>query len=266
MSAEPSASGRLAPSSPGQKRTAFDEVQYALPYAPGVEDHYWNYARNRIVSRHVQRTLATMRNPGALVLDVGCGTGITVAHLRADGIECHGVELSDPQIRPGLEAFVQTRTDARCLDERLRNRVGMILLLDVVEHIEDAPAFLGGLRDAFPRLERFVITLPARKELWSNYDEFYGHFLRYDRESLAALARSAGLELCSSRYFFQALYIPALAVTRAKGTRALETAPPQGAMRPVHALIGTGLAMLERVPLLGAIPGTSLIAEMSVSG
>jgi hypothetical protein len=257
--------GGAPPADPSRERTTFDDVRYALSYAPGVEKHYWNYARNRIVSRNVRRTLTRMRDPGLLVLDVGCGTGITVGHLRAEGIDCHGVELGRPQIRPGVEAFVTTGTDARHLDESVRERVGVILLLDVVEHIEDAPAFLCGLRDAFPRLEHFLITVPARKELWSNYDEFYGHFLRFDRNDVAELARRAGLEVSSSRYFFQALYLPALAITRARGTRALETPPPRAAMRPVHAVIGTGLAMLERVPLLGAVPGTSLMATLSLS-
>jgi 2-polyprenyl-3-methyl-5-hydroxy-6-metoxy-1,4-benzoquinol methylase len=91
-------------SRPRSGDTTFDAVQYALPYAPGVERHFWNVARNRIVERHLRRALATQRRSGRLVLDVGCGPGIVVDHLRRAGIDCHGVELNLESRRSGRES------------------------------------------------------------------------------------------------------------------------------------------------------------------
>jgi hypothetical protein len=48
---------------------------------------------------------------------------------------------------------------------------GAILLRDVVEHIEDAGTFLRDLLRAFPNARHVLIAVPARMELWSNYDE-----------------------------------------------------------------------------------------------
>ena len=243
--------------------TTFDTGQYALPYALGVEHHFWNVARNRIVERHVRKTLARQLNPQAIILDVGCGPGIVVDHLRHAGIDCHGVELGRPVVRAGLEQIVQTGTDARDLPADLRSRTGTILLLDVVEHIEQPDEFIHGLRSAFPAVEHFIVTVPARMELWSNYDKFYGHFLRYDKPSLTALAERTELDVVVMKYFFAGLY-PAMKLTLHRNNeRPIETKPPLGAGLWAHAAIGRAFALEERLPILGAVPGTSLLCILS---
>ena len=133
---------------PSSADTAFDANQFALPYSPGVENHFWNVARNRIVLRHLRRVMARQIVPRALVLDVGCGPGIMVGHLRDAGIDCRGVELGRPEVRPGLESVIAIGTDARMLSAETRERAGTILLLDVVEHIE-RPAEFNRILDQF---------------------------------------------------------------------------------------------------------------------
>src|SRR5690242_8972877 len=118
-------------------RSTFDRTQYALPYAPGVEDHFWHRARNRIVERHLRRSQAVQARPAAVVLDVGCGPGIVVQHLREKGFDCYGVELGHPDVRPAAKPFVQTGTEAIAVGRELRERTATILLLDVVEHIQE---------------------------------------------------------------------------------------------------------------------------------
>jgi methyltransferase family protein len=246
--------------------TAFDSLQYALPYAPGVEKHFWNYARNRIIERVIGRISAKSSQRAKLVLDVGCGPGIVVDYLRQAGIDCRGVELGHPQLRPGLEDYVTIGLDATLLPSALREQVGAIMLLDVVEHIENPSAFLRTLLAAFPNLEDVVITVPARMELWSNYDEFYGHFMRYSRRTLLALAQTAGLKPLELKYIFIGLYPVMWLLSRFVGKRSLESRPPSGLAARIHALIGNAFSMEERLPLVGCVPGTSVIGVFSVSG
>jgi Methyltransferase domain len=244
--------------------TTFDALQFSLPYAPGVEKHFWNYARNRIIERVLRRISARNSAGATLVLDVGCGPGIVVDYLRRVGIDCHGVELGHPELRPGLESYVNIGLDATQLPPALREQVATILLLDVVEHIEDPGAFLQTLLAAFPCLAHVVITVPARMELWSNYDEFYGHFLRYSRRTLLLLADKAGLRPLELKYIFIGLYPVMWLLSRFVGKRSLEAKPPSGLTAFFHLLLGNAFSAEERLPLVGYLPGTSVIGVFSV--
>jgi SAM-dependent methyltransferase len=244
--------------------TAFDALQFSLPYAPGVEKHFWNYARNRIIERVLRRISAKTSAGATLVLDVGCGPGIVVDYLRRAGLDCHGVELGHPQLRPGLEGHVTIGLDATQLPLALREQVAAILLLDVVEHIEDPGAFLQTLLSAFPRLAHVVMTVPARMELWSNYDEFYGHFLRYSRRTLLLLADTAGLRPLELKYIFIGLYPVMWLLSRFVGKRSLEAKPPSGLAAFFHLLLGKAFSAEERLPLVGYLPGTSVIGVFSI--
>ncbi|WP_213741199.1 class I SAM-dependent methyltransferase [Bradyrhizobium sp. dw_411] len=244
--------------------TTFDDDQYNLPYSIGSEHHFWNIARNRIIERHLRRVIAAQQMSNGLVLDVGCGPGVVVDHLRRSGIDCEGVELGRPPVRPGLEPFVRVGTDATSLPQNIRERTSTILLLDVLEHIQNPDAFLASLMDAYPSVEHFIVTLPARMELWSNYDDYYGHFLRYDANAVRALAKACNLHVVSLKYFFNALYPVMASMVWRSQTRTLETRPPSGAiLRGLHALVGASFSLEERIPFMGAVPGTSLLAVLS---
>jgi SAM-dependent methyltransferase len=244
--------------------TTFDSQQYSLIYAPGVEKHFWTYARNQIVERLLRRISADISDGKTCVLDVGCGPGIVVDHLRRVGIDCRGVELGHPQVRPGLEDRITVGMDATQLPSTFRERIGAILLLDVVEHIEDPGAFLRSLLQAFPNARHVVIAVPARMELWSNYDEFYGHFMRYSRRTLLLLARQAGLIPLELKYIFFGLYPVMWFLSRFVGKRSVEATPPSGPSLPFHALLGRAFSIEERLPLIGYLPGTSVIGAFSV--
>ncbi len=54
-------------------KTSFSDVQLAETYPPGIERHFWNHARTRILA-------ATLRRAGGAtgfrrVLEIGCGRG-----------------------------------------------------------------------------------------------------------------------------------------------------------------------------------------------
>ena len=140
------------------------------------------------------------------MLDVGCGRGLTVDFLRKAGVDCHGVELAEVEPLPDVRPFVHPSQDAFALPEDLRRRVTVLLLLDVVEHLPAPEAFLAGCVLHFPSFARLIVTVPARPELWSNYDDFYGHMRRYDQGSLEALIRPVASHRADTGYFFHSLY------------------------------------------------------------
>ncbi len=240
--------------------TAFSDSQYDAFCPPGIEHHYWNGARNPLIAQLLRRHgLAS-----TALLEVGCGKGIVLQYLHDAGFNCRGVELADVRPRAAIEHLVTTGTAAERLPQGERDSYEALLLLDVVEHIEDPASFLMTLVARFPNVRKVVITVPARAELWSDYDEYFGHFRRYNLEMIRALARDAGrLRVDEARYFFRCLYPPARLVSWLKASRTTTPSAPSGAARTAHRLIASVLKADWHV-LPGAVPGSSIAAVLSV--
>lgn len=237
--------------------TAFDPKQFDAIYPPGVERHYWNICRNAILTRAVRA--AGQGN----VLEVGCGKGLVVAHLRAEGIEARGVDLANVPALPEVSAHVRTGVDLFDIPAEQFTDVGIVLLLDVIEHIEQPAAFVEHIRTHVPSAHTFIFTVPARQELFSNYDEFNRHFLRYDRSTLRKHVDATGKRTWKASYFFHALYPAAWLQLKLKGARETRyVVPVTGLQRAVHRLLGW-IFLVDYFLLPAGIPGTSIIATVS---
>jgi len=202
--------------------TEFSGEEYDEAYPPGYELHYWHRARSDIVRDYVRAACTA----GDTVLEIGAGRGHYVGVLRAAGFDAYGCDLGSPRVHENVRPFVFSGTDFAELDADLRRRVTAVLLLDVIEHIERPPGFIASIFQALPALSAVIITVPARQELWSNYDEHYRHFLRYDIRGLRELARSSHLLIESWGYFFHGLYVPAWILKRMGVNRATAFVAP----------------------------------------
>src|SRR2546427_1758068 len=171
-----------------ESHTEFALDQFDQVYPPGIENHYWTFARNQIVE-HQLKALG-LEQPR--ILEIGCGKGVVVAFFRKKGYPCWGVELAQVTPMESVKDFVHTGVSATDLPSDQRESFNVLFLLDVIEHLPDPVAFLFGLKAAFPNVSRLIITVPARTELWSNYDTFYGHYRRYDLDSLRAVVNGIG--------------------------------------------------------------------------
>lgn len=156
--------------------------------------------------------------------------------LRKAGLEAWGADSGAPPVAEELRPFVFPAQDAFALPEELRRRVDVVLLLDVLEHLQAPAEFLARCRHRFPRSSRLVVTVPARAELWSNYDRFYGHFLRYDRASLSAVLSSLEGGRIETGYFFHLLYVVLSAQLLFSRVRPIRNAPPTAPR--LHRLVG----------------------------
>lgn len=238
--------------------TEFRVDQYDLAYPEGIENHWWHLARNAIVLHEARKFI----KPDSVVLDVGCGRGIAVKCFRRRGINCRGVELAETQALKGMEVYIRYGINASQLSLGQREQVDVILLLDVLEHIPDPALYLYHLVSAFPHLKYLILTVPSRQELWSNYDEFYGHFHRYDMKMVQNMARAVDGEVVRQSYFFRPLYIPMRLLNYLKIQRHTKL---QNGMAPWmnHAL--SYLMLMDWFLLPSAVPGSSLLACLRLS-
>jgi SAM-dependent methyltransferase len=146
------------------------------------------------------------------VLDIGCGDGYVARELfknnRPQEITCVDTHLTREQIRElsmiddHIRYFNETPSDA----ERSCN---LVLLLDVIEHIDDDLAFLRRIVGQVAAENGYVlITVPAFPWLFSAHDAFLGHYRRYYLNDVIHMAESSGLLCLASGYLFASLLIP----------------------------------------------------------
>jgi SAM-dependent methyltransferase len=155
-------------------------AQFQL-HAEIEERHWWFVARRRIVQDLARRVLPPTRE--ALVLDVGCGAGANAAALASE-YRVVGIDTSADAVRLAAERFPHVRflqgfAPADVPADVLEN-TGLVLLMDVLEHVPDDFALLSELLAALQPGAHLLMTVPAEMALWTEHDESFGHYRRYD--------------------------------------------------------------------------------------
>ena len=232
--------------------TEFSGDEFDEAYPPGYELHYWHRARSGII-RDLVRAFCSK---GDTILEIGAARGHYVRLLRADGFDAYGCDTGNPKVHEEVRGFVFGQTEFADLTVALRERVSAVLLLDVIEHVERPCDFIAALFRALPAVRSLIITVPARQELWSNYDEHFRHFLRYDIGQLREVARKSRLSIHAWGYFFHALYLPAWLLKRAGLDRPTVFAAPKNPR--LHKWLGY-LFWLESKLAPKGFYGTSLV-------
>ena len=151
--------------------------------------HWWFAARRRILFPLIRQVMAD--HDGDLVVDVGCGTGGTVAALCRE-YDCLGIDDSKLAIDAAQTAYPQAAFRHGRMPDDIRDvtpRTGLYLLMDVLEHVEDDRAFLADLIVLARPGAHILITVPAGAELWSRHDVTAGHLRRYDLDAFVSLWR-----------------------------------------------------------------------------
>jgi SAM-dependent methyltransferase len=219
--------------------------------------HWWFRGRLAVIRATLRRALPPRR---VRLLELGCGSGNVLAALTEFG-EAVGMEANDDLI---------TAARAAGLDVRVGHLPGdlgvapgwaeVVLLLDVIEHVDDDVATLGAARAGIGEGGLLVVTVPAYRWLWSGHDEVLGHRRRYTAGELRAAVERAGFAVLRVSYF-NTLLFPLLVAVRAwkrlRGDRSHDLRRPAA---PLNALLERVFA-LERylVPRVALPFGSSLI-------
>jgi hypothetical protein len=238
--------------------TAFTKDQFNKIYPEGIGNHYWNHARNRIIRKFLKKH----KLDGGKIIEIGCGRGVVLDFLRKNGMNCLGAELGDPEPISDTREYIFTKTDAFELPAELRQSFETVLLFDVIEHIENPSEFLFNIRQKFVNAKYLVITVPARQELWTNYDVFNGHYKRYNLADFKYLS-IPGLSLLEASYFNHLLYPVFWVYARFIKKRGTEIMVPAGTFVLMHRIMSLLLQMDFSLCPAGFY-GTSIIAIYSM--
>jgi SAM-dependent methyltransferase len=172
--------------------------------------HWWYSARRRILDQTLER-VRDSGVPDGVIYDLGCGVGANLAMLKRFGT-CVGVDSSPEAVAycHELGHHEVLRSDLERLEGLTPDSGNVVLLADVLEHLDDVDGCLRSVRTLLKPGGAVVITVPAFMFLWSGLDELAHHRRRYtERELRQSVGRHFEIEW--STYFNTLLFLPAYA-------------------------------------------------------
>lgn len=164
---------------------------------PAIADHWYYRSKARAMSAMLRGM-----SPGS-ILDIGAGSGFFARALLRQGAErATCVDPNYPEDRDESEAGrpILFRREIQASDADL------LLLMDVLEHVDDDAGLLRSYTRIARRGATVLITVPAFQWLWSGHDVFLDHRRRYALGRLEEVARSAGVTVEHSAYFFGGVF------------------------------------------------------------
>ena len=191
-----------------------DLVESKQRIVPLENRHPWELARLEAVKRIIREFIEL--HPGANILDVGCGDSFLISQIAKDHPDANFIAV-DTALTPelveahakawpteNLAVFQDLESAGRALGD---GKVSLILLLDVIEHIEEDIEFLRHLQTFSFVTDKttIIITVPSFQALFCSHDRFLGHHRRYTNRMLNERVAKAGLRPMKTAYFFTSL-------------------------------------------------------------
>lgn len=209
--------------------------------------HPWEIVRADFIIKNI-KALKPNR-----VVDIGSGDGFLGAEISR-ALECpvlyidsnfSSEDLSKPNHFQSISEIIPLEGD-------------LILLADVLEHIDRPEDFLHSISRHFHSDSWLLITVPAFQGLFSEHDRFLGHFRRYNKKLLSDhLTRS--LKVYQMRYFFVLpLIVRGLQILLGNGTVSKSVSNWKYQRKDLRTIISVILLKLDLY--LGFLPGLSLLA------
>ena len=161
--------------------------------------HHWYY---RSKATAMRRLLSGA--PTSIILDVGAGSGFFSRRLLSEtsANEAWCVDISygndSDASEAGKPVYFRRSVDMVNAD--------LVLLMDVLEHVDDDIGLLEHYVQRVPSGARFLVSVPAFQFLWSGHDVFLEHKRRYRLNQIEGVVKQAGLTVKHGAYYFGAVF------------------------------------------------------------
>lgn len=215
----------------------------ALEHMADVEDRHWWWSGRRAILGDVVDALVAKGLPQGVFYDLGCGVGSNLSVLSRHGAVI-GVDgssqLVDAAHARGRSAVrhADLEADGDALSVYPAGSAALVLMADVLEHLDDESTALRQVSRLLAPGGVFVATVPALPTLWSPTDEWNHHRRRYTRSTLrAAVAPHLAIERLT---YFNSVLLAPIALGRAVAKLAGRPGGEEVALppAPVNALLG----------------------------
>jgi 2-polyprenyl-3-methyl-5-hydroxy-6-metoxy-1,4-benzoquinol methylase len=220
-------------------------------------DHFWISRRFLVARRLADQELTS----AARIAEFGCGNGVLQRQMELRyGHSVDGFDLNDF----ALQSNISRSSGVYCYDiharrPEYREYYDLILLFDVLEHIEDEGGFLESLLFHLRPSGSVLINVPAGQYLYSRYDKAQGHCRRYSAAYLRRVVESSGLRVEACTYWGVPM-VPLLLLRRILSYRQSDQEAMQKGFRPPSDTANTLLGLLSRCePVPHGVAGTSVM-------
>lgn len=205
-------------------------------------DQHWYYRSKRAA---MQKFLGDI-NPSS-ILDVGAGSGFFSRALldRTDATTAWCVDISYPEDYDDQSAGkpIHFRRSVEQLNADL------VLLMDVLEHVEDDVGLLADYVAKVPSGAHFLISVPAFQFLWSDHDVFLEHYRRYRLHEIEDVAQQAGLTVLRGSYYFGAVFPLAATLRLLERCRGTTEPQPRSQLKQHSRVVNATLSTLSAMEL-----------------
>jgi SAM-dependent methyltransferase len=188
------------------------------------------------------------------IVDVGSGSGFFAIKLeKVFGPKIKKVFLVDINYTP--EEIDATRNAKIEKVLRIPDKIenGLVILMDVLEHLEDDLKMLNEIKAATTGSNNhFFITVPAFYSLWSGHDVYLGHYRRYKINTLNSVLNKANYKIENTYYLYGSLFPMVWAVRKLDNLKGKKEATSN--MKPFSPLVNSvllGIATID-MKLAGA--------------
>ena len=231
----------------------------------GTSNHFWVRHRNELIEKKFGILISKSNEVG----EIGCGSGLVLSYLsrnlrrKIDGFELNLNALRlCPKIDGSLYIYDILQRQASYLE-----KYDLLMMMDVLEHIENEQEFLYAVRDHITPQGYLIIGVPMRQHLYSAYDRADGHYRRYSQPYLKSVVESSGFDIIDVVQWGHA-YLPLLLLRKViLGSRVTgDQAVKQGfAISPIMNKLLGFLKYLDHVPFLNITGSSSMILAQKKS-
>lgn len=190
------------------------DMHYQKEYTDLYSNHWWFRSREKFILS----VLDTIQHESDLrILDIGCGPGILLTKLNKYGT-AEAIEPKESYFTYGDDIKSQIHrltfpTESHVLKSE---QYDVILLLDVLEHIENESLIIHEVKRLLKIGGKLIITVPAFMSLWGPHDIVNHHLRRYTLPYITDHVLKSGLRYVWGSYFFGWCFIPLWIVRRVK--------------------------------------------------
>lgn len=183
----------------------------------------------------------------SVILDVGAGSGFfsrkLLSNTPAKQAWCVDIsyEVDSETLEAGKPVFLRRSVDKVDAD--------LILVMDVLEHVDDDVGLLDDYVKKVPCGARFIISVPAFQFLWSGHDVFLEHKRRYRLNQIEDVARRAGLTVKHGAYYFGAVFPIAATIRMANNLLRRGREKAQSQLTQHHPFVNETLAAMSSAEL-----------------